>query len=65
MHSFHTLNYKICIIAGFTALCEKYALNSKNGTDQLTKTLNGYMGALVQEIIVHDGDILKYAGNLY
>ena len=34
----------------------------KNGTYKLTKTLNGYMGALVQEILKHNGDVLKYAG---
>ena len=40
-------------------------MNAKNGTDKLTKTLNGYMGALVEEILSFDGDVLKYAGNVY
>ena len=49
-------------VLGFTALCEKYSLDTKNGTDQLTKTLNEYMSALVGEIIDNDGDIIKFAG---
>ena len=55
------VNIYICCL-GFTALCEKYSMASKNGTDKLTKTLNGYLGQLVQEIINFDGDVLKYAG---
>ena len=50
-------------ISGFTALCEKYSQAAKTGTEQLTKTLNGYMSALVSEIITYDGDILKFAGD--
>lgn len=50
-------------ISGFTALCEKYALDTKNGTDQLTKTLNEYMAALVGEILNSDGDVIKFAGD--
>ena len=37
-------------------------MNGKSGADRLTKTLNGYMGALVEEILSFDGDVLKYAG---
>ena len=51
-------------LLGFTSLTEKYSMNSKNGTDQLTKTLNGYMRALVSEIILYDGDVLKFAGKV-
>ena len=49
-------------ISGFTALTEQYSMNKRNGTDQLTKTLNGYFHALCSEVIGHDGDILKFAG---
>ena len=37
-------------------------MNKKNGTDQLTKTLNGYFHDLCSEVIENDGDILKFAG---
>ena len=49
-------------ISGFTALTEQYSMNKRNGTDQLTKTLNGYFHALCSEVIAHDGDIMKFAG---
>jgi hypothetical protein len=35
---------------------------AKSGIDQLTKTLNGYIGALVDRILSADGDVLEYAG---
>ena len=38
-------------------------MNAKNGTDQLTKTLNSYMGSIVECIINSDGDVMKYAGD--
>ncbi|CAH1791954.1 unnamed protein product [Owenia fusiformis] len=50
-------------ISGFTALSERYSMNAKIGVDQLTKTLNGYLEALVAEIIGADADILKFAGD--
>jgi len=52
-------------ISGFTALCETYsnAGKTETGIDQLTKTLNSYIGALVAEILSFDGDILKFAGD--
>ena len=60
-----TLTVEVLRVSGFTALCEKFSMSSKNGTDKLTKTLNGYMGQLAQEIINFDGDIMKYAGNTF
>ncbi|XP_071962575.1 adenylate cyclase type 10-like [Antedon mediterranea] len=53
-------------ISGFTALCEKYSLNSRsNGTDKLSKTLNDYLGAIVENIIGSEGDVLKFAGDAF
>lgn len=34
----------------------------KSGADQLTRTLNEYLSALVEGILGSDGDILKFAG---
>lgn len=34
----------------------------KSGIDELTSTLNAYMGAIVDGILSSDGDVLKYAG---
>ena len=62
MISLILISLVICTLLGFTALSEKYSMNSKNGSNQLTKTLNGYLGVLVEEIIQSDGDVLKFAG---
>lgn len=32
------------------------------GIDQLTKTLNDYLGAIVEGIVNSEGDVLKFAG---
>ncbi|XP_023931775.1 LOW QUALITY PROTEIN: adenylate cyclase type 10 [Lingula anatina] len=51
-------------VSGFTDLCERYtSLSSKSGVDQLTRTLNAYMGTLVDEILTAGGDVLKFAGD--
>ncbi|XP_054836317.1 adenylate cyclase type 10-like [Eublepharis macularius] len=52
-------------ISGFTALTEKYSTNTnlENGADQLTQTLNRYVGDIVEEVMVFGGDILNFAGD--
>lgn len=50
-------------VSGFTALCERYSAMQHSGIDKLTKTLNGYLGAIVEKIISSEGDILKFAGD--
>ena len=47
---------------GFTAICEKYGAMQNAGIDQLTKTLNDYLGEIVENIISSEGDVLKFAG---
>ncbi|XP_035683245.1 adenylate cyclase type 10-like [Branchiostoma floridae] len=52
-------------VSGFTSLCEKYTHSTDKGcgTDQLTKTLNSYIGRIVSGILACGGDILKFAGD--
>ncbi|XP_060089030.1 adenylate cyclase type 10-like [Heteronotia binoei] len=52
-------------ISGFTALTEKYGTNTnfESGADQLTQTLNRYVGDIVEEVLVFGGDILNFAGD--
>jgi adenylate cyclase 10 len=52
-------------VSGFTALTEAYSLKGKGGTDQLTKTLMGYIGPLAETILMCEGDIVKYAGDAF
>ncbi|XP_077990637.1 adenylate cyclase type 10-like [Glandiceps talaboti] len=52
-------------ISGFTALCEKFAMSTKGGcgTDRLSKALNDYLGAIVENILSSGGDVLNFAGD--
>ncbi|XP_075981642.1 adenylate cyclase type 10-like [Anticarsia gemmatalis] len=52
-------------ISGFTALCEKYTHSSDCGPSRLTQVLNSYIGAMVQEILTHNGDVLKFSGDAF
>nr|AVV68761.1 soluble adenylyl cyclase 47 kDa variant [Oncorhynchus mykiss] len=52
-------------VPGFTNLAEKFSLSSKKGygADELTRTLNSYIGEIVSHILDAGGDILNYAGD--
>ncbi|XP_019386392.1 PREDICTED: adenylate cyclase type 10 [Crocodylus porosus] len=52
-------------ISGFTALTEKFSMDTsmEHGADQLTQTLNHYVGDIVEEVLIHGGDILNFAGD--
>ncbi|XP_060536145.1 adenylate cyclase type 10-like [Cylas formicarius] len=52
-------------VSGFTDLCEKYNKSGKGGPSRLTQVLNSYIGAMVQEILSHDGDVLKFSGDAF
>lgn len=52
-------------IAGFTDLCEKYNKSGKGGPSRLTQVLNSYIGAMVQEIMSHGGDVLEFSGDAF
>lgn len=51
-------------ISGFTDLSDKYQ-NFDNGASKLSMFLNFYLGTMVQEILSHGGDIIKYAGDAF
>lgn len=51
-------------ISGFTDLSDKYQ-NFDNGASKLTMVLNFYLGTMVQEILSHGGDIIKYSGDAF
>lgn len=50
-------------VSGFTSLTEQYSDDAHLGIDQLTRTLNSYFKKLVEEILMQDGDIYKFAGD--
>lgn len=51
-------------ISGFTDLSEKFQ-SFENGASKLSMVLNSYLGSMVQEIMSHGGDIIKYAGDAF
>ncbi|KAK9310730.1 hypothetical protein QLX08_000044 [Tetragonisca angustula] len=51
-------------VSGFTELAEKFT-KGKGGPSKLTETLNSYIGAMVQEILSHNGDVLKFSGDAF
>lgn len=46
-------------------MCEKYNKSGKGGPSRLTQVLNNYIGAMVQEILSHSGDVLKFSGDAF
>ncbi|XP_067173300.1 LOW QUALITY PROTEIN: adenylate cyclase type 10-like [Apteryx mantelli] len=52
-------------VSGFTALTEKFSqsISIERGADELTQTLNDYMGDILEELLGFGGDILKFAGD--
>ncbi|XP_053973137.1 adenylate cyclase type 10-like [Hylaeus volcanicus] len=52
-------------VSGFTDLAEKYTKTGRGGPSKLTDTLNSYIGAMVQEILSHNGDVLKFSGDAF
>jgi len=51
--------------AGFTDLAEKYTKAGVGGPSKLSEILNSYIGAMVQEILSHNGDVLKFSGDAF
>lgn len=50
---------------GFTELCEKYTKTGVSGPSRMTQVLNKYLGSMVQEVLSHNGDVLKFSGDAF
>lgn len=50
-------------VSGSTALAERLAEQGPTGADELSRLLNAYLGALVDAVIGHGGDVVKFAGD--
>lgn len=62
-HNYDNVTLLFLDVSGFTSLTEQYSNDAHLGIDQLTRTLNSYFDKLVYEILIHDGDIYKFAGD--
>ncbi|XP_020297458.1 adenylate cyclase type 10-like, partial [Pseudomyrmex gracilis] len=52
-------------VSGFTDLTEKYTKIGLGGPSKLSEILNSYIGLMVQEILSHNGDVLKFSGDAF
>ncbi|XP_068895089.1 adenylate cyclase type 10-like isoform X2 [Tenebrio molitor] len=52
-------------VSGFTELCEKYTKTGISGPSRMTQVLNKYLGSMVQEVMSHSGDVLKFSGDAF
>lgn len=50
-------------ISGFTALAERLAEEGPAGAETLSRILNDYFGQLIDVIVGHQGDVVKFAGD--
>ncbi|MGQ0800210.1 MAG: AAA family ATPase [Pseudomarimonas sp.] len=50
-------------ISGFTALTERLVARGPAGIELLVRRLNAYFGSLIEVIVAHGGDVLKFAGD--
>lgn len=50
-------------ISGFTALTERLTPRGTAGIEQLVQRLNGYFSRLIEVLLDHGGDVLKFAGD--
>jgi class 3 adenylate cyclase len=50
-------------ISGFTALTERLAPRGPAGIEQLVQRLNAYFDRLIEVLLDHGGDVLKFAGD--
>ncbi|CAF1091956.1 unnamed protein product [Adineta ricciae] len=62
-HMYNRVTLLFLDVSGFTSLTEQYSNDAHLGIDQLTHTLNSYFDKLVSEILSHNGDIYKFAGD--
>jgi class 3 adenylate cyclase len=52
----------MCDISGFTPL-SAFLANSHNGAETLSLILNKYFGSMIDIILLHGGDVIKFAGD--
>lgn len=53
----------IADVSGFTRLTEHFAQQGPAGAEALTAILNGYFAKLIDLILGHGGDVVKFAGD--
>ncbi|KYN26915.1 Adenylate cyclase type 10, partial [Trachymyrmex cornetzi] len=64
--NYETREYDTTLMLGDVSdLTEKYTKTGVGGPSKLSETLNSYIGAMVQEILSHNGDVVKFSGDAF
>ncbi len=50
-------------VSGFTALTERLAASGAEGSEELTRILNGFFGRVIEIVDADGGDIVRFAGD--
>lgn len=50
-------------VSGFTPLAERLSQRGPQGVEELSRILNTYFGQLIDLIVAHGGDVVKFAGD--
>ncbi|MCA9069816.1 MAG: adenylate/guanylate cyclase domain-containing protein, partial [Planctomycetaceae bacterium] len=50
-------------IAGFSRLADQLARDNPGGAEELTAILNNFFGHLIDHVVQHGGDVVKFAGD--
>jgi class 3 adenylate cyclase/tetratricopeptide (TPR) repeat protein len=50
-------------LAGFTAMADRLAEQGSQGPEQLTEVLDHVFGALIDRVLQHGGDVVRFAGD--
>jgi class 3 adenylate cyclase/tetratricopeptide (TPR) repeat protein len=50
-------------LAGFTAMADRLAEQGSQGPEQLTEVLDHVFGTLIDRVLMHGGDVVRFAGD--
>jgi class 3 adenylate cyclase/tetratricopeptide (TPR) repeat protein len=50
-------------LSGFTAFCERLSVLGKQGAEEVSAVVNELFNALVEEVLEHRGELLKFGGD--
>jgi class 3 adenylate cyclase len=53
----------IADLSGFTSLAERLASSGPSGVEELSRLVNVWFGSMVDVIVAHGGDIIRFAGD--
>lgn len=58
-----TTNQSLCKNAGFTKLTELLSKRHAAGIELLTKCINNYFAQIIETVLLHNGNVMRFAGD--